>query len=265
MTLLCLWPSQLISGEVLRFAIDNSLSDSTPPYRWYNHCENRIDGFNYQLFLHLAGDLNMQLKLVEADFASSSFNMLMKTSALLKEDKADFALGIPALFDGDSTIVFSIERVLDFKTVILLRAGAPDISDLRTLESMKGVDVASKGLTTDKLIKNLKITTFPSQTETALALAEGKGDYWITEKYLAQQLIQALDLKSEIKISELELGDTTGIYIMARKNNENAKILREMDNLIASYRKNGFIARIKHNVLKKWLTDKNCKEPQITQ
>ena len=252
--------TSLSLGETFRYVADNRHGQAVPPYSWYNHCTNTHQGLHTQLFLHFADKLGLKAELVEAELARGTEGILEQAWVPLTEGRADFAMSLPALVKLNDKMIFSKERVLEFHPVLLLRAGQAEVSEFRDLEAMQGLSIKAGGTISYIEHKGYKLThtIFDTLEEVKFALAAGKGDYWITDKYLANSLIDALKLDGKIKFSTFDLGLSEDIHIMARKNDQNIQIMNEIDQMLKSYKQTGLVEYMMHSVMKVWIADRQC-------
>ena len=80
-------------------------------------------------------------------------------------------------------------------------------------------------------------------------LATEQEDYWITDKFMAQYLINELDLHSKVKLSALKVGVSAGIFLITNKQPNNIERLKKMDQLVVSYHQSGYIDFLKFRAM----------------
>ncbi len=261
-TALLAMSSQVYSntGSSLRFAVDNQNSAPIPPYSWYNHCEQRHQGFNNELYRKIAADLALQAEFVEADLADNTINMLNQSAALILNNKADFALVAPSFIKHLGDITIGKEQVFSTSPVLVLATSQADISDIKELETLTGVGVNIEDAV--KILKlqniNINVNKVVSMKQAAMHLATDKEDYWFSDKFIAQHLINELDIQNKIKFSKLTVGTSTGLYMVTNNQPVNQKTMRKIDGLVSSYQQSGYIDFLKFRVMQSWLANKDC-------
>ncbi|ARN72954.1 substrate-binding periplasmic protein [Oceanicoccus sagamiensis] len=257
---LALTAQQAYGQQPLRFAVDNRHSDPIPPYSWYNQCKKVHQGFNNALYKKIAADLSLEAKFIEAGLAENTIDMLNQSTALLMENKADFALAPPSFIQQRNQLTAGEKPVTATSPVLILAASQAEITEVKQLEKLNGVGVNSADAV--KILKlqnvNINVNKVGSIKEAVMHLARGEQDYWLTDKFIAQYLINDLGLQSKVRISKLKVGTSIGLHIMTNQQPVNQERLQQIDQLLASYHQNGYIEYLKFRVMQSWLANKDC-------
>jgi hypothetical protein len=264
LSLLLFRGSPLLADDTLHFAVNHQKAESIPPYRWYNHCSKVHRGFNAALYRRLATDLGLEPVLVETNLASKPIDLLALAIDKVMQQEADFTLVIPGLLPPYENSLMGKVQVLAIRSVIIFPKDQPSISDLVELEQLRGVAVNP-----DEVLKSfsdiavtLSVKKVASLEKAIQALVSREGDYWITDKFMAQHLLTVNKLHNKLRLSTLEVGAQSGAYYMMSKDTpRNRSIMTEMDELLVNYRQKGYISRLKFSVMREWITDRSCSEP----
>lgn len=258
MTSLC-----MAERTTIRLSAPSSHLPPSPPFSWFDQCEQKSTGSTAHYLVRLLHDLGYQTQWVASDAdRSAEVHSYHDIYAVMKQQLLDHKADIAIVSQADNPgLITSQQPIMLFKEVLVKRKGVSVTTGLGALGSYRGglLPITSSLMKKSHDTKHLQYKIIDTAPQLFEQLKAGDIDYVITNRQMAKLYIRMHDMLSMVDIVDVGLFDLP-VYVVMAPSEDNQALLNELDKVVISSQGQPVLEQVHRLYMMRWINYSDCLE-----